>query len=539
MIRRREFLRDMAVGVGAAVMGKGCSTESNLSNAEGMNVLFLIAEDAPREALQCYGNRAVKTPNLDAFAQTGVQFNNAYCQAPVCNPSRTSFVTGVRTDKTNVWRNGEKLEERMPGIYLTMPEYFKEHGFYTCTVGKFFHHNYHANKQANAWMELERSALPQDYKGLVLGNKLYDPETAPPNPKYDYQWDDNPKYEAMIQKAYDGYITERSKHPEGSEAYYAARKPFQIAQMYRVGDSMDIPERSPDGIKARMAAARLRQFAQEKRRFFMSVNTGKPHTPLLCPKKYLDMYPLQTVRTSTEGAEKDVGVPKVARRNDVEEFGPNQFYGTEQEALQAFYGCCSFVDEQFGIVLNTLRETGLDKNTIVVFFGDHGFMTGQHSLWCKHVLFEQSTGIPFIVRVPGASENGTQCDDIVELVDLFPTLYDLLGLPELPYPIDGESLQTLIHKNDGLFSRTPDRRKKNAYTTIAHGTLHGYSVRHAQYRYSEYIRKGVLETGELYDLKTDPYEHINQISNPEYKEVVNELAAMLSEAYPDKNKEII
>jgi len=505
--------------------------ESKIQNPKSLNVLLIALEDMPRHGLGTYGG-VPRTPHLDAFARTAVLFNRAYCQSPVCNPSRTAMATGIRPDKTGVWGNTDQLKKNLPPQYLTMPEYFKAQGFYTVTFGKFFHHNYHADKQARAWMQLENSPTPAGYDGLTMGKQaLYkEPPGLPPNPKYNYKSDPDPAVEKDIEKAYQQWMDARAKYPENSSEYHAARKPFQIAQMYRTGDSMLLPERDGEHIKMQMAATRLRQFAADGTRFFMSIQTQTSHAPFRAPKKYLDMYPLETVKTTEHGKDKDVGFTSITRRNDRPDLGPKQFTGsgTDRHALQAFYACCSFVDDQIKIILDALDETGLAGNTIVIVWSDHGFQTGQHDLWCKNVLFEESSGVPLMIRVPGSPKNGTRRDELVELIDIFPTLIDLLNLPPLPRKIDGESLVPLLKPDRGA------RLKQSAYTATGAGTLKAYGVRHHKYSYGEYIREGKLVESTLFDLEKDPHEHINLVNKSAQAGIVKMMIAEMNKAFPNR-----
>ena len=218
--------------------------------------------------------------------------------------------------------------------------------------------------------------------------------------------------------------------------------------------------------------------------------------------------------------DKDTDVPELARRRD-QDHVTNHFIGTDREALAAYYACCTYMDAQLGIVLDALERTGLDENTIVIFYADHGFQLGQHGLWCKNTLFEQSTQVPFIVRVPGAPANGSACHAFVELVDVFPTICDLL---RIAYPHDrfeGVSLTPLL-------GDTSLPWKTCAFSEVKLGPHLARAVRADRYRYGKWEREdGSTLAEELYDMEADPWEQHNLAADPRFSARLQEMEAML------------
>ncbi len=253
----------------------------------------------------------------------------------------------------------------------------------------------------------------------------------------------------------------------------------------------------------------------------MTLGSSRPHTPLICPQKYIDMYDPATIPPPQAPRDQDQGVPDLAVR-----FGrPADIFmvrdatpQTTREAIAAYYACVTFLDTQLGLVLDALEETGLAENTIVIFFSDHGFHLGEHGHWSKYTLFEQSTRVPMIVRVPGNPANGSVCDEIVELVDLVPTMGDLLGMP-VPENVEGTSWVPLL--------ADPSRPWKQAAFTVFGNAGEYNSVRTKRHRYTEWQHKGDL-IKELYDLQQDPWETVNLADRPDVADIQRQLASQLA-----------
>ncbi|MFC1761107.1 sulfatase [Planctomycetota bacterium] len=497
-----------------------------LPDTTKMNVLFFDLEDWTAEALGCYGNDLVKTPHIDHLASGGMRFDRAYCQGPVCNASRSSFTTGLRSPTTRTWGNDEPMDKTIPEWATTIPEVLKANGIYSVNIGKMFHHTWTANKQMAAFDELGMVSLPEGYTGIPL--EFVPPPNYPERPKKHFRFVPDPEMDRELTRRYEERQRIWKTAEKGSKEWNQARALFQQLMAETLGDCGDIEEYHSDGQKMRLAAQRLRSFAKEKKRFFLSVGSSRPHTPLTCPKKYVDMYNPEDMKLTTATPDKDKNIPPIARRYGQNYDIFNQFEITDEasrKALAAYYACASFMDAQVGLVLDTLKETGLDQNTIVIFFADHGFQLGEHGLWSKLTLFEQSTQVPLIIRVPGASTNGQPCDQIVELVDLLPTLCELLQMKQ-PERLEGVSLVPLL--------KTPTRPwKKAAFTVCERGPHLGYNVRTKDWAYNEWRTRQGQEVivRELYHMKTDPLQQTNLAEQDPYKEKQAELAALLADGW--------
>ena len=533
-MRRRTFLK--TTGGAAWIAAAGCTStrvrgtpgagRSALPDTSKMNVLLIDIEDMTAEAVGCYGNPIPKTPVLDRFAKGATRFARTYCQAPMCNPSRTSFLTGLRPDSTGVLFNPDPMHQRLPQSVLSLPELLKAKGIYSVNIGKLFHQMRMAEKQYAAFDRLEFCGRPPGWKGLSTGypKHLKEAEANLPKPKFRFSADpdEEKRLSELSRKRAQIYKTAKP----GSREYNRARSMFQQPMANVVGDSGRHEEQEHDGRKARMAASILKELARTGNQFFLSVGFSRPHTPLVCPKTYLDLYDFDTIPAPAAPPEKDRGIPAVAKR-----FGRNYdiFNGAYRKpvtaeaarrAVHAYYACASFVDAQVGLVLDALDRTGLARRTIVVILSDHGFNLGEHGCWSKYALFEQSTRVPLLVRVPGLADGGAVCDGITELVDLVPTLCDLLGL-STPANLEGTSLVPLLAR--------PDRPwKKAAFTILKLGaTATGRSARTKRYRYAEWMLKDGTVEKELYDLASDRWEQTNLAGDARHAARCQEMAALL------------
>ena len=472
----------------AVVVAASCEplAAADMPDTSKMNVLFIDIEDCAAKALGCYGTRICKTSNFDRLAAAGVRFDTAYCQGVCCNPSRVSFLTGLRPSTTRVFQNGQPIMEHLPKGTPTLPELIKNKGLYAADVAKLFHGR-HKTPQLAVFDRLELTERPEGWKGpgpILKFPPLPKELRFRPAPKFDWN---SPEY--------------RKWHREHSS---------------RWGDSGLTDEQEHDGKIARVASALLKEFAQKKRHFFLSVGSARPHTPLICPKKYIEMYDPEKIPLPPAPPEKDKNVPPVANN-----FGRSHDIYPEpeqaREVIAAYYACVTFLDAQLGLVLDALEETGLADNTIVIFFADHGFHLGEHGVWSKYTLFEPTTRVPLIVRVPGAPGNGKACPRLVELVDLVPTLGELLDL-DVPGNLEGTSLVPLLVD--------PNRPWKKAAFTQWGDKGEWQAMRTERYRYNERLQKG-RRIVELYDHQSDPWETVNLADDPAHAKTRKELADLL------------
>jgi iduronate 2-sulfatase len=410
-----------------------------------VNVLFIAVDDL-NTAIGCYGHRMVKTPNIDRLATRGVRFERAYCQYPLCNPSRTSLLSGRRPDTTRVFLDGAPAREFLPGVDF-LPEYFRRFGYFTAHVGK-------------------------------IGGAC--------------RWD----------------VSIKSGHSE--------KEGGKLKIEWRATKTKD--EEEPDGKTAREAVRLLEQ--NKGKAFFLAVGFGRPHLPFVAPQKYFDLYPPDKVMLPKEPADVRKNVPAIAFDRHKEKL-------TEAEARNAtaaYYACVSFMDAQLGVLLDAMDRLELWDNTVVIFWSDHGFHLGEHGgLWRKAKLFEECARVPLIVAAPG-KQKGATSPRLAELVDLYPTLTQLCGLPT-PKGMEGTSLVPLLED-----PRQP--WKKAAFIQVAHGRNHdvmGRSVRTERYRYTEWAddKEGV----ELYDHASDPREYINLAMDRKHAETIAELKQLLNDGW--------
>ncbi len=434
------------------------------------NVLFIIADDL-NNALACYGHPVVRTPNIDRLAAKGRRFDRAYNQFPLCNPSRASFLTGLRPDHTRVYDNAVHFRENVPDV-VTLPECFCKHGYFTARVGKLFHYGVPT--------QIGTSGLddPQSWD-LVVNPRGRDK-------------DEEDKIFSLVQGKFGGALSWLS------------------------ADGAD--EEQTDGIGAAEAVRLLEQ--HQKDRFFLAVGFYRPHTPYVLPHRYFQMYPPDRVPLPQipQGYFDTIPPPAIAtlsrEEREIDE-------GLKRQAIQAYLASITFMDAQCGKVLDALERLGLADNTVVVMTSDHGYHMHEHGLWQKRSLFEEATRVPLIIAVPGMKDAGKPTQGIVEMVDLYPTLVELCGLPK-PAHLDGQSMVPLL--DDPALPGKP-----YAVTQVLRQSrkdvFQGYSVRTPRWRYTEWDggKRGV----ELYDYETDPAEMRNLGDDPQFADVRAELKKLI------------
>lgn len=515
--------------LGLTLLLTGSLFAERAPDTRDMNILFIIAEDWSAFAVGAYGNPVVKTPYLDAFAARSLQFNRAYCQGPVCNPSRASLVTGLRPDTTGVYGNGEPMDEHVPPGAPSMAAMMgSREGAWTGSIGKLVHRWDEAYRFAEGFDLNEYTHFYDEVVGFSGEQRIV------PWPKDGPMWAED---EAFLLPEPHGSELRRlheireSKKAAGEPDTWALRKPFQQYHAEMVGDSGLPASHMEDGRIAHRTVELLHELANEESPFFMSVGLYATHTPLLAPKEFVDLYDPAEMLPTPYPLEDDQGVPDVARR-----FGRNydifnglypQFARTperEAEALAAYYACASYLDAQVGMILEGLEKVKLAEDTIVVFVADHGFQLGEHGMWSKFSLFEQSTRVPLIVHVPGAVANGRQTDAMVELVDFMPTFAEWWDLEPAPV-FEGDSFHSLLSDPDQTW-------KQAVFSSIPIKGL-GRMVRTDDFRYSEWRRDRSLphespaEERELYDLVNDPGEQRNLVNDPLYAAVLREMETRL------------
>jgi arylsulfatase A-like enzyme len=432
------------------------------------NVLFLICDDLNCD-IGCYGHRQVKTPNIDALASRGVRFANAHCQYPLCGPSRASFMAGWYPDQTLIHRNAIHLREHAPNA-ITMSQHFRAANYFASRIGKIYHYN-----------------VP-----LHIGTGGHDDP---------YSWNQtfNPRGRDVIDQ--DQVITLSPGKYGGTLSWLAA-------------EGTDAEQ--TDGIAAAEAIKQLRRHAAQGDAFFMAVGLYRPHTPYVAPRKYFDLYPIEGIKVPSvpDGYLQSIPAPAVRSitRNKVQ---VNLAPDLAKQAIQAYYASITFADAQLGLILDALRETGLDQNTIVLFTSDHGYHMGEHGHYQKTTLFENATHVPLVIAGPGV-QRGQVAETMAEMVDFYPTLSELAGLPR-PAATSGLSLVPALQDSLAVVRESALTQYEN-----------GYSIRTADFRYTSWGENGDQGV-ELYDRTSDPAELTNVADDPAFAEIRRHLAGVLQQ----------
>jgi iduronate 2-sulfatase len=474
--------------------------------AKRPNVLLVLVDDL-KPAIGGYGDAVARTPQLDRFVASGLRFDRAYCNQAVCAPSRYTLMLGSLSSSTGLYGLSRPLRRAIPNA-VTMPQHFAKHGWRTESLGKVFHIG-HGNEGDPA------SFVVPHFAEKVI--EYVDPASTG-----------------------GGMLTRE-------EAYFANRSLDRIGALPRgaVAEGPDVADDAyADGRVAAEAIRRLRA-AKERRvaegtPFFVAVGFARPHLPFSVPKRYWDLYdpadlPMPSVDTFPQG------MPAIAGKRGGEI--ANYFPAPDQAAfrdgasidreltrrlIHGYYASVSYVDAQIGKVLDAVRELGLDQETIVVLWGDHGFHLGDLGMWTKHTNFEQATRIPLVIRAPGVTGAGASTGQPVGSVDIFPTLAELAGLPAPvgPQPIDGVSLVPVL--------RDPQARVRDHTTHVfPRGKVIGRGIRDERYRLVEWKRpgddRGAAEI-ELYDYRDEAVERRNVAG--ELPQEVGRLRAIL-DRYPE------
>ena len=446
------------------------------------NVLFIAVDDLNND-LGTYGNRQVRSPNIDRLAARGMRFDRAYNQFPLCGPSRASVLTGLRPDSTGVYDLNTHFRYNVPEV-VTLPQLFRRHGYFSARVGKIYHYG-----------------VPGQ-----IGTPGQDDPTS-------WQVAINP--------------TGRDRVDEHTITNLTPTRSLGSAMSWREDDGPD--EEQTDGKVATEAIRLLEQ--NRDRPFFLAVGFYRPHTPHVAPKKYFDMYPLETITVPPDPTADVADIPDPALWNAPPNWGLSEL--DRRRTKRAYYASLSFMDAQVGRVLDALDRLGLASSTIVVLWSDHGYLLGEHGQWMKPNLFEGATRVPLIVSAPGYAP-GRATGRIVELLDLYPTITELAGLP-VPRQVQGRSLRPLL-RNPGApwphaaFSQvqrggpSPSGRTSSVLPDTTRPFL-GRSVRTDRWRYTQWDegRRG----SELYDHRTDPGEVTNLAARPEHAATVAQLRRLL------------
>lgn len=490
---RREFLREALGGAGVGtfmVFFDGANRCLAEDAPPRYNVLHIISDDLCSR-LGCYGDPIVKSPNIDRLAARGVLFNRAYCQYPLCNPSRASLMTGLRPDTTRAYVNQTNFRDTVPDA-VSIPQSFRKAGYQVARVGKIYHYGVPSEIGTNGMDD------PASWEEVI-------------NPKG--RDVDDISLVDVLALGPDGVSTtkkaEQLKDTGGTLSWLAA-------------DGTD--EEQTDGIGAIAAIDMLERLSKAENPFYLAVGFFRPHTPFIAPKPYFEWYPRDTITLPSVPADIDRLFPAPALESrKPEEAAMNDDLRTR--AIQAYYASTSFMDSQVGRLLDALERLDLADNTIVVFHSDHGYHLGEKNLWKKQSIFEESARVPLIVSVPGNKANGKPCERTVELLSLHKTLTELCGI-EADAATEGHSLRPLIedpaatwdHPAYSQVQRSPHKRVRNE-------PVMGRSVRTERWRYTEW---GDGAAGvELYDHDKDPAEMRNLANDPDFKDTVEAMRRLL------------
>jgi uncharacterized sulfatase len=418
----------------AIIAGVDCKPVAGVGSTEKLNVLLIVLDDL-NTSPGCYGNPVVKTPNIDLLAQRGARFDRAYCQFSLCNPSRASFLSGLRPETMGVLNNKTPPRKKLKDTVF-LPELFRMHGYFTARVGKITHDKFS--------------------------------ETV--------SWDIS----------------------EGKDQIGSFLDPDCFGR-----DWCATSNRDEDELDGRVARRIVRLLEENRDRpFFISAGFSLPHSPWYAPKKYFDLYPLDQIPLPADFAASGAAAHEV------------------RQSRAAYYASLSFVDAQIGLIIRALDRLSLTRNTVVVFTSDHGFHLGEHGgIFDKRTLFEESVRVPLIISAPGFPEAAVS-PRILELVDLFPTLTELCGLPGVD-GLEGISFVPLLGD--------PFRPWKTAaFSMTIKSKRFTRSVRTERYVYIEDLNGGKPR---LYDHETDPQESVNQAKNRQYAEVLADMRRRLKEGW--------
>ncbi len=409
------------------------------------NVLLIAVDDLDNH-LGTYGDPLVQSPNIDRLARRGVRFDRAYCQFPLCSPSRTALLTGLRPDSTRVYDLKTHFRTTVPDV-VTLPQHFKNKGYFVARVGKLYHYGVPSEIGTNGLDDAQSWTTVRNPKG-------------------------------------------RDKAEEDLITNLTPDRGLGSSLSFLAAEGTD--EEQTDGMVATEAIKLMEQ--GKDRPFFLAVGFFRPHCPYVAPKKYFELYPQNKIPLPAHSPGDTSQYPREALWTYPLNWGLDE--AQRREAIQAYYASVTFMDAQVGRVLDALDRMGLAENTIVVFWSDHGYLLSEHGQWMKQSLFEEAARVPMIVAAPGMRGNGGASGRTVELQDIYPTITDWaeVGTPD---HVAGNSLLPLLANPKTTWDHP-------AITQTGRQNGMGRSIRTERWRYS------VWEDGkgaeELYDHDKDPYE---------------------------------
>ena len=478
------------------------------------NILFISVDDL-KPMFKSYGHQDMITPNIDALAAKGTSFLNTSTQQAICAPSRASLLTGLYPDNTRVWDLETQIRDENPNV-VTLPQHFKNNGYYSVGLGKIFDSRSVDNGyDSKSWSTQFLQGMPNQY---YFSNDAG---------KSGYQ--DPLVHQAINQ--YNSYIS--SNNITSFNGKREARKLFPLCKPSTEGNQ-DLPDDGyVDGARTNYAMIKMEEAANSGKPFFLAVGYTKPHLPFVAPKKYWDLYDRNNISIHPEQG-RDSSIPSIAFHNNHElvnsysdiPINGNITIDKQKELIHGYKACVSYVDAQVGKLLSKLDELGLSDNTIIVLWGDHGWHLGDHGLWIKHTNFEQAVSSPMIIYSPDHGIENNKTNSPVELLDIYPTLCDLAGI-SIPSEVEGRSIKKVMSD--------PNHKVRHAalaqYTRMSGGKrVMGYSLRDERYRYTKWVqmdyrsgeRYGNTIACELYDYEIDYDEKINRCSDSNYSNIIDQ-----------------
>lgn len=511
----------LGLGMGlSSISAFASDTEASKNNAEKkekpMNVLFIMSDDM-RTDWNCYGTPQMHTPNFDKLASQGVLFHNNYCQYPLSGPSRTSLLSGHRPTSTRIYDNSPWWGADHPE-WPSLPMYFKQNGYTTYGVGKVFH------------------AGIEDTDAFDFGGK--------PRARNKGVGDFRPSYVSEADHAL--WVEQRgggkrlARSIQNAANYQSHRPAVQGDGHGRNSDRWyeSDTEYKSETTNTDIAIGYIKEAAQKDEPFFIACGYSKPHTPFVAPQEFFDLYDINDIPLPPDFASLPMNpfeFPKGAIRETNADLFINRPATAEdaKDFIRAYWACISYVDWNVGRLIAALDESGMRENTIIVFCVDHGFQLGEKGKWSKAgSLWEEGTKVPLLIVDPRAKGNGQASKQIVENLDIYPTLIELCGLPENK-DLEGTSIAKLLDNPNAEWD-------KPAYTVWNnHGKgVTGVSVRVNRWRYAEYFGAGAGAM--LIDEENDPHELENLVRDPQYADLVaklHELAIKYVEGQRELTKE--
>jgi len=488
MIRSKmRRIAAVAVTIGVSILAANPAMALQPDTSK-KNVLLIVTDDCNCD-LGCYGHELVRTPNIDKLSELGVLFSHAYSQYPVCNPSRSSFMTGLYPDQTDVLSNRGNFRIKNPNV-VTMSQMFRNQGYTAARVGKIYHYAVPNQIGTDGEDDLASWDIRVNPRGIdrEVHERIH-----------------SIRPDAPIESRFGGVLSwlniedESAKHTDGQGATEAIRL---------------LNELHPD---------------KTGRPFFLAVGFYRPHTPFVAPSRFFDLYPLDQIDPVLEKPDDRDDIPMAAwfDRPGQRELGMDQ----RKQIIQAYFASISLMDEQLGRVVDALNELELAENTIIVFMSDHGYHLGAHGLWQKSDLFEGSCHVPLIIVEPGGKNPGQVASGPVELIDLYPTLADLCQV-QAPIHVKGVSLRPVLNDPEqsvrvGALSVTVSRARQ-MHKEFTKDRVMGYSIRTKRYRYTQW--GGGKHGHELYDYVSDPGEYTNLAGKPDFAVTEKEMQALLEQA---------